>query len=61
MMGYFSSWADFLAMDGHGLYVWLSYAISALVIVYNIVSVQLKKLIFFKQAKRRLKREQKQL
>jgi len=61
MLGYFSSWTDFLGMGGHGFYVWLSYAIAALVVVYNIVSVQLKKRIFFKQAKRRLKREQKQL
>lgn len=27
MTFYFSSWADFLAMGGHGLYVWLSYGI----------------------------------
>ncbi|MGR9116309.1 MAG: heme exporter protein CcmD [Gammaproteobacteria bacterium] len=60
-MGYFSSWADFLEMGGHGFYVWLSYAIAALVVVYNIASVRLKTRIFFKQAKRRLKREQKQL
>ena len=59
-MGYFSSWAEFLKMGGHGFYVWLSYAIAASVVVYNIVSVQLKKRIFFKQAKRRLKREHKQ-
>ncbi|MGR9045157.1 MAG: heme exporter protein CcmD [Gammaproteobacteria bacterium] len=61
MMGYFSSWSGFLEMGGHGFYVWLSYAIAALVVIYNVVSVRLKTRIFFKQAKRRLKREQKQL
>jgi len=24
---YFSSWADFFAMGGHGLYVWLAYGV----------------------------------
>ena len=27
MTFYFASWADFLAMGGHGLYVWLAYGI----------------------------------
>jgi len=27
MTFYFTSWADFLAMGGHGLYVWLAYGI----------------------------------
>jgi len=27
MSFYFSSWADFFAMGGHGLYVWLAYGV----------------------------------
>lgn len=46
-------------MGGHGLYVWLSYSIALTVVIYNIVSTWLKKRQFFKQSKRRLRREQK--
>ena len=60
MVGYFSSWSDFWQMGGHGFYVWLSYAIAALVVAYNVVSAQWKKHAFFRQARRRLKREQRQ-
>lgn len=60
-MGNFTSWDDFIYMGGHGLYVWLSYAITMLVVGYNVISVYLKKFNFFKQAKRRFKREQRQI
>jgi len=56
-MGYFASFADFLQMGKHGLYVWLSYGIGLFVILYNILSVYWDRRQFFKQAKRRLKRE----
>jgi heme exporter protein D len=58
-MGQFASFADFLAMGKHGLYVWLSYGIAFGIILYNIVAVILKKRQFFNEAKRRLRREQK--
>jgi heme exporter protein D len=58
-MGSFSNFNDFLQMGDHGLYVWLSYFIALLIIVYNIVSIQLKKRSFFIQSKRRLRRENK--
>ena len=35
---YFSSWADFLNMDGHGLYVWSAYGVALVVISYNIIA-----------------------
>ena len=35
---YFSSWADFFNMGGHGLYVWTSYAITFLVVTYNLIA-----------------------
>jgi heme exporter protein D len=58
-MGQFTSFADFLAMGQHGLYVWLSYAIALVIIIYNVAAVLLKKKRFFNEAKRRLRREQK--
>ena len=60
-MGYFESFADFLQMGKHGLYVWLSYGIGLIVIIYNILSVYWDRRQFFKQAKRRLKREKKSI
>lgn len=45
-------------MGGHALYVWLSYAITCLLFLYNLLSLWLKKRAFFNQAKRQLKREQ---
>lgn len=35
---YFQNMADFLAMGGHGLYVWLAYGLSALILIYNVVA-----------------------
>ncbi|MFP8965905.1 heme exporter protein CcmD [Pokkaliibacter sp. CJK22405] len=34
---YFSSFADFLAMGGHGLYVWLSYGIALAIMIFNVI------------------------
>jgi heme exporter protein D len=36
----FDSIADFLSMGGHGLYVWLSYGVSVVVVVANVLSVR---------------------
>ncbi len=55
---HFNSFADFIAMDGHGLYVWLSYSIALVVIVFNVLSPILSKRQFIAEYKRRLKREQ---
>lgn len=57
MMGHFESFAEFIQMGKHGYYVWLSYGISLLVIIYNILSVYLDERWYFKDAKRRLKRQ----
>ena len=58
-MGQFATFADFLQMGKHGLYVWLSYGIAFAIIGYNVVAVILKKKRFFTEAKRHLRREQK--
>lgn len=53
----FDSFSDFLAMGGHGLYVWLSYAIALFVIVINLVSPVLRKKQLVSELIRRLRRE----
>ena len=44
-------------MGGHGLYVWLSYAIALVVIVLNIVNPLMQKRQIFTEQARRLRRE----
>jgi heme exporter protein D len=34
----FASFADFIAMAGHGPYVWISYGVSLLVMIYLVIS-----------------------
>jgi heme exporter protein D len=46
---YFQSFADFMAMDGHGIYVWAVVAISALFIMTLVLSPMRAKKQFFKQ------------
>ena len=36
----FDSFADFLAMGNHGLYVWLSYGVALVVIAANVLAVR---------------------
>ncbi|WP_415905121.1 heme exporter protein CcmD [Neptuniibacter sp. QD48_55] len=55
----FDSFSDFVAMGGHGLYVWLSYAIALFVIVINIVNPALQKKKVISDLVRRLRREKK--
>lgn len=55
----FESFSEFIAMGGHGLYVWLSYAIALAVFVINIVSPVLQKKKVFSDLSRRLRREKK--
>ena len=58
MMGYFDSLADFIAMGGHGLYVWMSYAVGAGVFLFNLLSPYLIRKRLVTEHKRRLRREQ---
>ncbi|WP_428035229.1 heme exporter protein CcmD [Amphritea sp.] len=53
----FESFAAFIDMGGHGLYVWLSYAIALVVIVINIVNPLMQKRQIFSEQARRLRRE----
>lgn len=38
----FSSLNEFLAMGGHGLYVWLSYGAALIIVLYNVISVRVR-------------------
>lgn len=45
----FESIADFITMNGHGPYVWASYAITFAVLVFLLLSPVLQKKAFVKQ------------
>ncbi len=47
----FDSVAEFLAMGNHGLYVWLSYGVSLLVVVANALAPGMKRRRFLAQAR----------
>jgi heme exporter protein D len=52
----FASFQDFLAMGGHGLYVWLSYAAALIIILYNVISARLALRRFIQDARARERR-----
>jgi heme exporter protein D len=47
----FGSIGEFLAMGGHGLYVWLAYGSAVVVVVANVLSVRFARRRFFRQAR----------
>jgi len=53
----FESMADFLAMGGHGLYVWLAYGIALVILVLNIVQPLRLTRQFFAQQSRLVRRQ----
>ena len=53
----FNSFAEFLAMGRHGLYVWLSYGITAVIIFLNVILPLMQRRRFFKEQRQRLRRE----
>jgi heme exporter protein D len=48
----FESLADFIAMSGHGPYVWASYAITFIALVFLLVNPLLQKKALIKQQKK---------
>lgn len=52
MMFQFDSLAAFIAMDGHGFYIWLSYLITALVMVWLVAAPLRRKSQLFAAVKR---------
>ncbi|MEH6358460.1 MAG: heme exporter protein CcmD [Pseudomonadales bacterium] len=55
---YFADFSEFIAMGGHGLYVWVAYGTAALVFAFNLVTPVLKRKRFFVEQARQLRREE---
>jgi len=55
---HFESFSEFLAMGGHGLYVWVAYGVAVLVFAFNLVTPMLKRRRFFVEQARQLRREE---
>lgn len=53
----FASFADFLAMGHHGLYVWSAYGLCLFVVALNIASPLLARRRYLQEEARRLRRE----
>lgn len=54
----FDSFADFIAMGGHGVFVWSVYAITTVVLVALVVAPLRKRRRFWAEQAMRLRREQ---
>ncbi len=54
----FNSFSEFLSMGGHGLYVWLSYGLGAVILAANLILPQLARTRLLHEQKRRLRREE---
>ncbi|HBC55894.1 MAG TPA: heme exporter protein CcmD [Gammaproteobacteria bacterium] len=53
----FESFSEFLAMGRHGFYVWLSYGLTAIILVYNLLVPVLQRRRLIKEQAQRLRRE----
>ncbi len=54
---YFDSFADFLAMGNHGLYVWMAYGFFALIMVWILADLRLGRKTSLERAQRVWDRE----
>ncbi len=54
---YFDSFSELIDMGGHGVYVWVCYAIAVSILVFNIASPLLAKKQVIQELNRRIKRE----
>jgi len=54
----FADFSEFIAMGGHGLYVWVAYGVAVLVFAFNLVAPMLKRRRFFVEQARQLRREE---
>ena len=45
----FDSWNEFFAMGGHGFYVWLSYAVSLVVVLANVLATRSGRRRYFQE------------
>ena len=56
---FFDSFAEFINMGGHGMFVWLSYGAAGLVVAHNFISPLLTRKKVIKDIERQMRREQK--
>ncbi|MBR9828507.1 MAG: heme exporter protein CcmD [Oceanospirillales bacterium] len=54
----FNSVSEFVSMGGHGLYVWLSYGLGAVILAANLIIPRLNRDRLLAEQKRRLRREE---
>lgn len=54
----FDSFSEFLAMGGHGFYVWSSFALGLIVLVGNVVLPMLERKKLMAEQLRRIRREE---
>ena len=45
----FESWSEFFAMGGHGFYVWLSYGLSLVVVLGNVLAIRGSRRRYFQE------------
>ncbi len=53
------NWTEFLAMGGYAIYVWPSFALTAVVLIYNVYSARRNHAEAIAQANRRLAMQEK--
>lgn len=53
----FESFADFLAMGRHGLYVWMAYGVTFAIIVWNVLQPVLQRRRLLREQSALLRRE----
>ena len=53
----FDSFSEFLAMGGHGLYVWLAYGAAAIVLAANVIGLSSARRRYLRDAKDLAKRQ----
>jgi len=55
----FNSFAEFIAMGNHGLYVWLAFGFATVVVAWNVLQPILQRRRLLKLQTQRLRREKK--
>jgi len=54
---YFDSMSEFIAMGGHGFYVWLAYGVFLAVVIWNIAMLRINRSLKVRETKRAWKRQ----
>jgi len=55
---YFDNFSEFLAMGGHGLYVWIAYGLTAVIFIFNLITPIFKRKRIIVEQTRQLRREE---